>query len=636
MASPRPTGSDSVQRSDGGPGRFLSRQEATNTYATLDGTGRLSIGGSSPAVPAQSLSRYGMGARISVGKTRGFDFYIGDYASADLAVQAALNTFATGYTGGGGWIEMGPGTFDFVNGVTIPAGVHNVRISGAGMATQIRWKNGNTFADTTANTNFLFTTGDYCLIDNLQLQGFASFACPINGVNTFNPGSGTNTIGGGIRVTGGRVWLKDLYVTSMAEDAIRNDGGIGAKYSQLEIIGCGGAGITLSTVQSGSVYATDNDMQSVWIGSCGKGVVANEGGLWISGAHIWGCQGNAVDALSDCVRIIGCYLETNGGWAVNIAANRCLVVGNDLWANGLATTSTAGAMGGVQISGGRFNTVSDNLFRDNRYHAVAVTSSAFENTVTGNVGTNSYGFNPSTGATTTLTAGGAQSTSTTFIDSNAPAWMASPSTAVGVSMTIVGAGNAGGNFTGLVVGWVSSTQVTLESAMLTAATNPTYSVHTMKYGYRELTSNATGNTVIGNNFRQSQTAAVSTVTATSGRSTASMGNLGADSLAWFEAGNISGTISISASTGARFHATLTGNVTTVNTGSTSTNTPIGAELHVVMTQDATGSRTVSGWSSTFKFDSGKGTPTWPATASTNGSMRFVWNGSSWVELGRSF
>lgn len=35
----RPTGSDSVQRSDGGGGRFLTRQEATGTYASLIGRG---------------------------------------------------------------------------------------------------------------------------------------------------------------------------------------------------------------------------------------------------------------------------------------------------------------------------------------------------------------------------------------------------------------------------------------------------------------------------------------------------------------------------------------------------------------------------------------------------------------------
>lgn len=36
----RPTGSDSVQRSDGGGGRFLTRQEATATYADFKSLAR--------------------------------------------------------------------------------------------------------------------------------------------------------------------------------------------------------------------------------------------------------------------------------------------------------------------------------------------------------------------------------------------------------------------------------------------------------------------------------------------------------------------------------------------------------------------------------------------------------------------
>jgi len=68
-----------------------------------------------------------------------------------------------------------------------------------------------------------------------------------------------------------------------------------------------------------------------------------------------------------------------------------------------------------------------------------------------------------------------------------------------------------------------------------------------------------------------------------------------DASKWVSLGNISGSVTIDASTGCRFYGTLTGNVTI-----DVSNLKDGQPLEIILVQDATGSRTV-GWASKFKW-----------------------------------
>lgn len=88
MASPRPTGSDSVQRSDGGTGRFLSRQEATSTYAPITGS---PVYASALFTPATSSTlRKGL-ARVRAGTGDCKILCVGDSTTAGVGVLSAPN-----------------------------------------------------------------------------------------------------------------------------------------------------------------------------------------------------------------------------------------------------------------------------------------------------------------------------------------------------------------------------------------------------------------------------------------------------------------------------------------------------------------------------------------------------------------
>ena len=82
-----------------------------------------------------------------------------------------------------------------------------------------------------------------------------------------------------------------------------------------------------------------------------------------------------------------------------------------------------------------------------------------------------------------------------------------------------------------------------------------------------------------------------------------------DASKWVSLGNISGSVTIDASTGCRFYGTLTGNVTI-----DVSNLKDGQPLEMIFMQDATGGRTV-GWASKFKWPGGTA-PSVTATASS--------------------
>jgi parallel beta-helix repeat protein len=545
-------------------------------------------------------------------------------------MQAAVDVLTSGFSGGNALV-IGPGVFDFVAGVNLTA-KKNVRISGAGWSTIIRWKNGNTFANTTPNVNFLFTLGAYSTITDVQLRGQSTFTCPINGVATQSAG-GTNTLGGGIFVTDARTWIERVYITQMAEDGIRNTGGIGTKYGEIEIINCGGTGLNITNgVGVGGNYATDGDYSSVWIGACGTGIVMQGGGAWVAGAHVWGCQGDGIFVDTDSFRIVDGYYETNGGWGINVnGRSRGVIKGNDVWANGY----TGSQKGGIQLNGTTCinNVVMGNQIRDNRYHGVMLNGAKY-NTVQGNIVTDSVSRASSDpgSSNAALTASGTQTTTSTFLDNNAPTWMANANKAIGLTIVITGAGVAGAALTAQVIAWNSTTSVTLSIAQSTATTNATYSLYATGYGFREV-GFAQGNSIRGNivHRNDARLGQVSLINGAFGSE--SSGNIGWDAASWFEAGNINGAISLDPRNGTIYRGTLTGNVTAI-TFFPSSGIMRGTEMSISFKQDGTGGRTVSGWPANVKWSSG-GAPTFPSAASATGHVRLRYDGSDWTELGRS-
>jgi hypothetical protein len=95
-----------------------------------------------------------------------------------------------------------------------------------------------------------------------------------------------------------------------------------------------------------------------------------------------------------------------------------------------------------------------------------------------------------------------------------------------------------------------------------------------------------------------------------------------DAAKWVDLGNISGVVTIDANTGARFRATLVGNVTI-----DVSNVKDGAPFELALSQDVTGSRTVS-WNVKFKWPSAAAPEV--ATAASNYAVIVTgvgaWNG----------
>lgn len=93
-------------------------------------------------------------------------------------------------------------------------------------------------------------------------------------------------------------------------------------------------------------------------------------------------------------------------------------------------------------------------------------------------------------------------------------------------------------------------------------------------------------------------------------------------------GSITGATTVNAANGTMQTATLTGNVTITLT----TSLVLGTQLRLVLTQDATGSRTAT-WPSNFKKAGGSLVLSTLANAQDTVTMR--WSGSDWVEVGRA-
>lgn len=144
------------------------------------------------------------------------------------------------------------------------------------------------------------------------------------------------------------------------------------------------------------------------------------------------------------------------------------------------------------------------------------------------------------------------------------------------------------------------------------------------------TGTVTGNTISGGSVTNCSTATIgSTVLNGTGNTVVNVGGINPDNLLYAQ-GNITGATTFDRKNGDVITATLTENITvTLNT----IRVPKGSRLTLILTQDSTGSRTVT-WPSTFKKAGG-------ALALTSGAgdavdvIRMQYDGTNWREISRA-
>lgn len=169
-------------------------------------------------------------------------------------------------------------------------------------------------------------------------------------------------------------------------------------------------------------------------------------------------------------------------------------------------------------------------------------------------------------------------------------------------IVVNGAGGGGGSLSTVISTFVSATQVTLAnnaSTTVTGATATWGNNLTKSISYKNIYS--PGNTVVGEEILEEMIVSK---------------------------GNISGAFTIYPTDGNTLAYTLTGNITpTINNGDYK-----GQQLKLQLTQDGTGSRTVT-WPSNFK--KAGGTLTLSVAASAKDIVTMMWDGTNWVETSRS-
>jgi parallel beta-helix repeat protein len=144
-----------------------------------------------------------------------------------------------------------------------------------------------------------------------------------------------------------------------------------------------------------------------------------------------------------------------------------------------------------------------------------------------------------------------------------------------------------------------------------------------KYGIEEAgTSN--NNVIVGNMLDRNQTGGALIV----GAATVVHSNRGFNPNNLHAQGNVTGATTFNRANGDKITATLTGNITVTLTSGTL----VGAELELILTQDATGSRTAS-WPSNFK--KAGGTLTLSTGANAVDVIKMVWDGTNWREVSRA-
>jgi hypothetical protein len=148
---------------------------------------------------------------------------------------------------------------------------------------------------------------------------------------------------------------------------------------------------------------------------------------------------------------------------------------------------------------------------------------------------------------------------------------------------------------------------------------------TQQYGLR-LAGTITNAIVNDNDFRNNATDAVSNGISSNARFS---NNKGWNPEIIYAQGNVTGATTFDRTNGDTITATLIGNITPTLSGGKSYDD----RLTLVLTQDSTGSRTASSWSSNAKF--AQGGLTLSTAANAVDVITFIWDGTNWREQSRA-
>lgn len=330
---------------------------ATPTYSKLPvgSTGQILV-----SDPTQTLGvKWGtsaVGATIArtaiavVGFTTDVDFKVSDYASADLAVQAAVNSLVTT----GGTVILREGVFNFNNQVTV-----GKSISIVGSSLSDNFTNGATPSYNTLGKGTIIRWADSrgtaivnkALLSFLGWNQFSNFS--IDGNTTHNSFNGS-----GIAVVGNRVWGHDVYIAScgqngLDEGAIAPDITISNNFDTIMIRNCFGYGY----VGHGNANS-DTQLININIGLCGRvgvpSMFLGGGPKHLTNCHIWGGADAGIDMNPNGGFHIfeNCDIETNVKEGLLVKAPGVTLIGTRIWKNGYnpSTLLPASAVPGVRVT----------------------------------------------------------------------------------------------------------------------------------------------------------------------------------------------------------------------------------------------------------------------------------------------
>lgn len=596
----------------------LRAEEAEAGLVASSATGQIAL----LAVEAETARALDAEQALAVSKTVGLttgDYKVSDYASGEAAIQAANDALATHANANYSaliWLLD-----------AIPLSHAGVVLSNyVGIRGTVYWANGATFTDQTAHANYAITTGGGSHIPFLRIYGNSTWACPINGVNTY-AAAGTNTLGGGLYVAGSRNHLGDVHIEGCAEHgyidsretAPTNPDAHGNQIDHLYVVGCGGTGLYVHA------WAADNMFGDVEIGSCAVGCHLLNGDITFDTLHTWGNQGvgTSLDTGSSGCRINSLFSETNGSTGLFMASHGCSVGQADIWANGKAD-----GHGGIKLSAAAYNTIEQLVLRDNIGIQLALVGASHDNVFADGGVLDSYAFDIDGNAIThavSTTASSATVTATagTFLSAHLNMWLVIP-----------GAGVADATLTNAQIQSVAGdgSSAVLTVAPSTSVTNAAAGIHAVHDGIVEgssagsLDTSATPNTYRNIAIRQAFSSSVVVNAASQ-----VIRCPGVNPQATLVVASSGSSLNMNATLYDCYDQTLT-NSNIASITFLSRTYVVGQEMTLIFRQDSTGSRTVTGWASNIKL--AYGALTLSTTANAVDVVRFRYDGTNWQEIAR--
>lgn len=316
-------GETDVAVADGGTGSSTTSGALTNLGAVAKSgdtmTGVLTLSNDPTQALHSASKRYvDQHTTITVSRSAGADFVTSNYASDDLAIQAAIDSLPTT----GGEVKVRAGFYAFANPVLIRN--NYTKIMGDGLATYFQWKSGGTYTG-----QWLIQTKPYTTINNIRFHGNRNVVTGGSGLYVYESS---------------RVQISDCYFYDFNQNAINAFGTSSAtsshanKFTNIYIINCGGYGY------QGQAFTYDSQFVGMWVATCNVGIRVENSENFFTNLHIWGCASHGIEIRNAQTRIVNGYLETNGGNGADIFnTNTASFTNVHFWKNGLSGVNVSSA-----------------------------------------------------------------------------------------------------------------------------------------------------------------------------------------------------------------------------------------------------------------------------------------------------